>query len=89
MATTYGSTGTAAKASSGSWDQSLWYDSRWYKFGMGLMLAVACFWIWYQQTFAYSHGMDSMEPEFEKVSQARAQEPLARAQDQGPNGVFV
>ncbi len=67
MATTYGSTGTAAKASSGSWDQSLWYDSRWYKFGMALMLLVACFWIWYQRTFAYSHGMDSMEPEFEKV----------------------
>jgi len=52
MATTYGSTGTAAKASSGSWDQSLWYDSRWYKFGMALMLLVACFWIWYQRTFA-------------------------------------
>src|SRR5574340_1328608 len=31
------------------------------------MLLVAIFWIWYQRTFAYSHGMDSMEPEFEKV----------------------
>ena len=31
------------------------------------MLLVAIFWIWYQRTFAYSHGMDSMEPEFDKV----------------------
>lgn len=31
------------------------------------MLAVAVFWVWYQRYFAYSHGMDSMEPEFDRV----------------------
>jgi len=24
-------------------------------------------WIWFQRTYAYSHGMDSMEPEFEQI----------------------
>ena len=69
MATTYEKAGSVATTKTGSrdWDMSEWYDSRWYKFGMALMLAVACFWIWYQRTYAYSHGMDSMEPEFEKV----------------------
>ena len=68
MAAIYKRTGSVAtETGSLAWDQSLWYDSRWYKFGMALMLLVACFWIWYQRTFAYSHGMDSMEPEFEKV----------------------
>ena len=67
MATTYDKTGSVAtKTGSRDWDMSQWYDSKWYKFGLGLMLAVAIFWIWYQRTFAYSHGMDSMEPEFEK-----------------------
>jgi methane/ammonia monooxygenase subunit C len=64
MATTYG---TTSSASSASYDMSLWYDSKYYKLGMGTMLLVAIFWIWYQRTFAYSHGMDSMEPEFDKV----------------------
>ena len=66
MATTLGSSSQAGSAK-GGWDRSLWYASGWYKFGMALMLAVACFWIWFQRTFAYSHGMDSMEPEFERV----------------------
>ena len=66
MATTLG-TSSAAKSSGRDYDMSQWYDSRWYKFGLITMLAVAIFWIWYQRTFAYSHGMDSMEPEFEKV----------------------
>ncbi|MDW7665189.1 MAG: methane monooxygenase/ammonia monooxygenase subunit C, partial [Nitrosomonadaceae bacterium] len=59
MATTLGSAG-AARMGSGDGDMSLWYDSKWYKFGMALMLLVAIFWIWFQRTFAYSHGMDSM-----------------------------
>ncbi|UJP00933.1 MAG: methane monooxygenase/ammonia monooxygenase subunit C, partial [Nitrosomonas sp.] len=64
MATTYG---TSSSASSADYDMSLWYDSKYYKLGMLTMLLVAIFWIWYQRTFAYSHGMDSMEPEFDKV----------------------
>ncbi|MBS0497094.1 MAG: methane monooxygenase/ammonia monooxygenase subunit C, partial [Proteobacteria bacterium] len=64
MATTYG---TTSSASSADYDMSLWYDSKYYKLGMLTMLLVAIFWIWYQRTFAYSHGMDSMEPEFDKV----------------------
>jgi methane/ammonia monooxygenase subunit C len=66
MATTLG-TSSQAKSGGRDYDMSLWYDSRWYKFGLITMLLVAIFWIWYQRTFAYSHGMDSMEPEFEKV----------------------
>ena len=66
MATTYGTTGTAA-ATSGTWDQSVWYDTKFYKFGLALMFSVAIFWIWFQRTYAYSHGMDSMEPEFERI----------------------
>ena len=66
MATTL-ETSSQAKSSGRDYDMSLWYDSRWYKFGLITMLGVAIFWIWFQRTFAYSHGMDSMEPEFEKV----------------------
>ncbi|MBL8496768.1 MAG: methane monooxygenase/ammonia monooxygenase subunit C, partial [Nitrosomonas sp.] len=64
MATTYG---TSSASKSADYDMSLWYDSKYYKLGMLTMLLVAIFWIWYQRTFAYSHGMDSMEPEFDKV----------------------
>ncbi|MSQ04901.1 MAG: methane monooxygenase/ammonia monooxygenase subunit C, partial [Nitrosomonadaceae bacterium] len=42
MATTLGSAG-AARMGSGDGDMSLWYDSKWYKFGMALMLLVAIF----------------------------------------------
>ncbi|MEE8530419.1 MAG: methane monooxygenase/ammonia monooxygenase subunit C, partial [Nitrosomonadaceae bacterium] len=66
MATTYGTPGTAA-TTSGSWDKSVWYDTKYYWVGLLSMLAVAIFWIWFQRTYAYSHGMDSMEPEFERV----------------------
>jgi len=66
MATTL-ETSSHAGSSGRDYDMSLWYDSKWYKFGLLTMLGVAIFWIWFQRTFAYSHGMDSMEPEFEKV----------------------
>jgi methane/ammonia monooxygenase subunit C len=56
MATTY--TETSSTVTKEKWDTAEWYDSRYYKAGMALMLAVAVFWIWYQRTFAYSHGMD-------------------------------
>ena len=67
MATTLGTSSSHAGSGGRDYDMSLWYDSRWYKFGLITMLGVAIFWIWFQRTFAYSHGMDSMEPEFEKV----------------------
>ena len=65
MATTLG-TSNQAKSGGRGYDMSLWYDSKWYNFGLITMLLVAIFWIWYQRTFAYSHGMDSMEPEFRR-----------------------
>ncbi|MCH6585004.1 MAG: methane monooxygenase/ammonia monooxygenase subunit C, partial [Proteobacteria bacterium] len=54
MATTYGTTETAATGSR-DWDMTVWYDSKFYKFGLLLMLSVATFWIWFQRTYAYSH----------------------------------
>ncbi|SFO22916.1 methane/ammonia monooxygenase subunit C, partial [Nitrosospira briensis] len=47
MATTL-ETSSHAKSKSGGrdYDMSEWYDSRWYKFGLITMLAVAIFWIW-------------------------------------------
>ncbi|MEE9580090.1 MAG: methane monooxygenase/ammonia monooxygenase subunit C, partial [Nitrosomonadaceae bacterium] len=68
MATTYEKTGSVAtKTGSHDWDRSQWYDSKLYWVGLLTMLGVATFWIWFQRTYAYSHGMDSMEPEFERV----------------------
>ncbi len=31
------------------------------------MLAIGVFWVMYQRTFGYSHGLDSMTPEFDSV----------------------
>jgi methane/ammonia monooxygenase subunit C len=31
------------------------------------MLGIGTFWVMYQRTFAYSHGLDSMTPEFDSV----------------------
>ena len=31
------------------------------------MLAIGVFWVTYQRVFGYSHGLDSMTPEFETV----------------------
>ena len=57
----------AVKASSSAYDMSEWYDSRLYKLGLLPILGMAVFWIWFQRTYAYSHGMDSMEPEFDQI----------------------
>ena len=65
MATTY-ETSSTAKSGGRDYDMSLWYDSRWYKFGLITMLAVAIFWVWYQRTFAYSHGMIRWNPSLRK-----------------------
>ncbi len=40
MATTYGTTSASTSA---GYDMSLWYDSKYYKLGMGTMLLVAIF----------------------------------------------
>ena len=55
------------RASSSAYDMSEWYDSRLYKLGLLPILGIAVFWIWFQRTYAYSHGMDSMEPEFDQI----------------------
>ena len=44
---------TMSGAASADYDMSLWYDSKYYKIGLSLMLGLAIFWIWYQRTFAY------------------------------------
>ncbi|MEO8992132.1 MAG: methane monooxygenase/ammonia monooxygenase subunit C, partial [Nitrosospira sp.] len=67
-ATTPGKLATQqAEASRDSYDMSEWYDSRYYKIGLLPVLGIAIFWVWFQRTYAYSHGMDSMEPEFEQI----------------------
>jgi methane/ammonia monooxygenase subunit C len=57
----------AADSSGRGYDISQWYDSRPVKIGWFAMLAIGVFWVLYQRTFGYSHGLDSMTPEFESV----------------------
>ncbi|MEO6823985.1 MAG: methane monooxygenase/ammonia monooxygenase subunit C, partial [Nitrosospira sp.] len=52
MATTLGTSSNHAGSGGRDYDMSLWYDSKWYKFGLLTMLGVAIFWIWFQRTFA-------------------------------------
>ena len=49
------------------YDISQWYDSRPAKIGWLSMLAVIVFWLLYQRTYGYSHGLDSMTPEFDSI----------------------
>ena len=49
------------------YDTSQWYDSRPAKIGWLSMLAVIVFWLLYQRTYGYSHGLDSMTPEFDSI----------------------
>ncbi|MGE0644832.1 MAG: methane monooxygenase/ammonia monooxygenase subunit C, partial [Nitrospira sp.] len=49
------------------YDISQWYDSKPAKLGWFGMLAIGVFWVVYQRTFGYSHGLDSMTPEFDSV----------------------
>ena len=46
---------------------SLWYDSRPLKIGWFAMLAAVGAEVVFQRVFGYSHGLDSMTPEFENV----------------------
>ncbi|NGZ61197.1 MAG: methane monooxygenase/ammonia monooxygenase subunit C, partial [Nitrospira sp. LK265] len=55
-------------ASSGKgYDISQWYDSKPWKIGWAAMLMMGIFWVLYQRAFGYSHGLDSMTPEFDSV----------------------
>jgi methane/ammonia monooxygenase subunit C len=49
------------------YDISQWYDSKPVKLGWLGMLSIGVFWVLYQRTFGYSHGLDSMTPEFDSV----------------------
>jgi methane/ammonia monooxygenase subunit C len=49
------------------YDISQWYDSRPAKIGWLAMLGVIVFWLLYQRAYGYSHGLDSMTPEFDSV----------------------
>ena len=49
------------------YDMSLWYDSRPLKIGWFAMLAAVGAEVVFQRLFGYSHGLDSMTPEFENV----------------------
>ncbi|MBI5673406.1 MAG: methane monooxygenase/ammonia monooxygenase subunit C, partial [Nitrospirae bacterium] len=54
-------------ASDRGYDISQWYDSKPVKLGWLGMLGIGVFWVVYQRTFGYSHGLDSMTPEFDSV----------------------
>ena len=57
----------AADSTGRGYDISLWYDSKPVKIGWFAMLAIGIFWVLYQRAFGYSHGLDSMTPEFDSV----------------------
>jgi len=44
-------------ASDRGYDISQWYDTKPAKIGWLGMLAIGVFWVLYQRTFGYSHGM--------------------------------
>src|SRR5690606_13461188 len=50
-----------------AYDRSEWFDAKYYKFGLLPILGVAVFWVWFQRTYGYSVGLDSMEPEFDRI----------------------
>ena len=60
MATTFG-------GADRGYDMSLWYDSRPLKIGWFVMLFAVGAEVMYQRMFGFSHGLDSMTPEFETV----------------------
>ena len=56
-----------AASSDKGYDISQWYDSKPAKFGWLGMVGIGVFWVLYQRAFGYSHGLDSMTPEFDSV----------------------
>ena len=61
------STTTWGGSDKSGYDMSLWYDSRPLKIGWFAMLAAVGSEVCFQRVFGYSHGLDSMTPEFETV----------------------
>ncbi len=61
------STTTWGSGSDKGYDMSLWYDSRPLKVGWFAMLGAVGAEVVFQRVFGYSHGLDSMTPEFENV----------------------
>ena len=57
----------AADSSGRGYDISQWYDSKPVKIGWLAILGIGVFWVLYQRAFGYSHGLDSMTPEFDSV----------------------
>ena len=49
------------------YDMSLWYDSRPLKIGWFAILFAVGAEVCFQRLFGFSHGLDSMTPEFENV----------------------
>ena len=56
---------TTSEGATKGYDMSLWYDSRLFKIGWFAMLAAVGSEVVFQRVFGYSHGLDSMTPEFE------------------------
>ena len=56
-----------AASSDRGYDISQWYDSKPAKLGWLGMVGIGVFWVLYQRAFGYSHGLDSMTPEFDSV----------------------
>lgn len=50
-----------------AYDKSEWFDASYYKWGILPMLAVVVMWVYFQREYGYSHGLDSMEPEFDQI----------------------
>ena len=61
------STTTWGGGSDKGYDMSLWYDSRPLKIGWFAILGAVGAEVVFQRLFGYSHGLDSMTPEFENV----------------------
>ena len=61
------STTTWGGSDKSGYDMSLWYDSRPLKVGWFAMLGAVGAEVVFQRVFGYSHGLDSMTPEFETV----------------------
>ena len=58
---------TTFGSSDRGYDMSLWYDSKIFKVSWFAMLAAVGSEVIFQRVFGYSHGLDSMTPEFETV----------------------
>jgi hypothetical protein len=65
------------------YDMSLWYDSKPLKIGWFAMLAAVGSEVVFQRVFGYSHGLDSMTPEFENVWMGMSPTSIPRRNSSG------